>query len=335
MTGFLDILGSTIVHANAIQDFSSTFLRIYIFFIAVMVVGGGAAFYWLRSSKKSKGENKKKAKLVELRRPVTEVVSIERVSDSGMVSMNHNRSFVMYIEAFGNNYYEASAVEQSIIEEGYTSLFHYNQESIQFTVQTHINRLDSTFDKYEQEYELLMENAKLYRNELSTLNHKINNAVDLTDEDRKQLSKSVDELERLIDANQGMVESNRAQVERIEQLSNNRNYPKRRQLYVCKYDFSGADFSDVELSEAEIMDRAQQELSSQAHAIISILSKASVNANIVRDRGAVIDIHRRHYRPRSGDAVRYNDLENTNIEDIVTTSDRRLKKKNAVLRGDL
>ena len=307
-----------VLSAGIFDGIKSKFLIVYFSIFGFLALLG---IIWMVVKSKHKKNSNDDDKIVAPKeiKPTIDMPDVESISDDGIVIFNHGTSFALYIEAQGNDYYERGLKGQSLIEDGYTSLFLFNQDSMTIHTQTHVNRLDKTFEKYQKGYDSLNESLTNMQAELRKY-ERMRKQDALSDEDISSLNKLEYETKKEIHALEGMIASNIAQQDRLMELTNDRNYPKRRNVYVIRYDHESINFAGVELSQAEIYERAYGELNGRANTIVSILFRASVKAHIVRDRNEVIDINRRHLRPRSGDFIRSNDLVKSNRYDVVTTS---------------
>lgn len=326
--------------SSPIKGLTGALLRLYGIVILVVLILFVILYIIKKRMEKNRGNEEITKKNKKLRRPSREIVDIEQVTDDGIIVFNNFRSFVAIMEVYGNNYYESSVLEQSIMEDSYTTLWHANQKPLQFTVQTHIHRLEPTVEKYDGEYDTLVEKHNLYTEELLLIEKSLSDIKRgafnypegvVTEEQKRDYTHNLEIRFTFVKnekfALEGLIVSNRGQFERIQNLTNNRQFPRRRQFYIARHNHNGNDFTDAQLTDHQIYERASAELRTNMNGLASSFIGAKCKYAVLHTKNSVLDVQRKHLRPRSGDMLHMKDLELSNMDDVVTTSTGRLEKQ--------
>jgi len=283
--------------------------------VVVLLVVLGAYFLikHLLRNKKGKVEDSNKKE----HRDIYELFGINDIIDN-MIILDKGYTYLMVLRVVGSEFYTNFEDEQFKVIKNYTEMFNLVKKPLQFHIQTRVNDISYTIERYRRAFNEIEYKLEALVGELERLEKTLEKLDKSNEEGLRVLEIEKRKLEKLIKAHKLQLASIDEQQRRMTFYASNKDNPKKFQYYILEHTFSGMDFID-DLEPHEIRERAYRELSARAGTIITSLSKANATATII-DEEELEGMMIKHFKPRSGDKASLTDYFDQDADVTIVTS---------------
>lgn len=287
--------------------------------IILMIVVGLWLYYTLKVKKRKRLEER----VVDYdsfdRKDATQYCRFDDIKRN-MILTDDCKRFIGIISAKGYDYFQARSNEQNRTETGYGSFINMITEPIEFRQYTKSVDLDDLRSRYRRAYELVEEelfNTSEDFNDRRTTYYDLREKGKLIEEIEWELLSQCEQLAAKVNVLEWKRVHLADNIEYAEIMSKGTE-PEKVQTYI--FDWRYDPFLSVEdLSDEEIMNKAEKELSRKAGAFIHALSNAGVRASRIRTND-LIGMMRRHFHPETANIYTGKDIENSNFYEEITSS---------------
>lgn len=287
--------------------------------IILMIITGIWLYYTFKIKKRKRLEDRVIDYDSFEKRDATEYLRFDDIKNNMIITDNLKR-FVGIINAKGYDYFQARPNEQNRTEAGYGSFINMITAPMEYRQYTRAIDLDNLKARYKNAYDRVEE--ELY-NTSEDFNDRRATYYDLRE--KGQLTEKI-EWELLTQCEQLASRVNVLEWKRVH-LADNIEYaeimskgtePEKVQSYIFDWEYD--PFHSVEdLTDSEILKKAEKELSRKADAFIHALSNAGVRASRVRTNDLIYMV-RRHFHPVTANIFTGKDIENSNFYEEITSS---------------
>lgn len=290
----------------------------------------GIVFYYKKRKKKRKREDD--ISYAEYKKsPSQEFVKLEDIKHNMIIDDNYSY-FTIGIKCSGFDYSTASGLEQQRVEGNYIELFNMIDIPVQYFVQCAAVDVESNIQNCNKAAAKKMELIKAYEVELNNLTTTKESGT-LSGEELALVNEEIAKTNKKIKNTQWQYDHLLHLNAYTQTISESKEEPQISDYYLLSYYHDAASFS-VELTKAEIMERAYRNLESKANAFISVLKRCNVSAAILTT-DELIEIERRCYNPIGADDFKMRDVKNTNFYEMVVQSTSYMEKRAEVMQGML
>ena len=253
-------------------------------------------------SGKSKSGNKKKV-YIDSRSLVKEVESIE----DGVITTGNGRRFVAAITCRGMDFYNASAVEQRAVMQGYRQFCNILTEPITYRLFPKAIDVDSLKEKYVKRYQEFYSEYEMTKRELES-------AIAHNPEDNV-----IPELKNKLEFLEQKMFHLTEQLDAMTYYSSTDVVLDQEQEYVFDWRYNPSE-TDVPLTAAEIKKKAKAELDAIAARKTNALAAAGVKARMCTN-SEIIDACRRNSKPITAEQYKQKHVEASSYyEDIIESA---------------
>lgn len=250
-----------------------------------------------------KGSRSKKKVYLDTRTLVKEVENIE----DGMITTGNGRRYVAAITCRGMDFYNASAVEQRAVMQGYRQFDNILTEPITYRLFPKAIDVDSLKEKYMKRYQEFYAEYEMTKRELeSTVAHDPEDDI-------------IPELEKKLAFMEHKMFHLTQQLDAMTYYSSTDVVLDQEQEYVFDWRYNPSE-TDVPLTAAEIEKRAKAELDAIATRKANALAAAGVKARKCTN-SEMIDACRRNSKPITAEQYKQKHVEASSyFEDIIESA---------------
>ena len=309
------------MYLTIFDQLNSLSTTIYVFSILAIILGGGFVVY-VKFFYRPKPEEEKFALYEKFdRENVESYIPVEKIKDKVML-MDDGCTYVAALQCKGFDFFYAHPAEQLSTNKNYVDFI----QSISNPIQIRMSMKQEDLEKPIADYKI--EKMRIDRENIEILEEAsmLASTYDSVDEETKKVyAENMLEYDRL-SKNLDWESAHLQQIiNYMEEISSSNTAPIRECYYIFDWKYDASDFPEGTTDE-EIFERAKKELANKAASMKAFLEYCSVRATRATNV-ELRELARGHFQPYGSEVFKASDIDNSNYDEMITTSNSLLHAK--------
>lgn len=292
-----------------------------IFFIIMVVVAAFVLVYFMFFYK-PKPEIRQYEKYENFeRKNVESYIPIKWIKD-GVMLMEDEITYSTVLLSKGFDFFYAHPREQLETNVGFVEFMQSMNDNVQIRMSNKQEDLEKSIRLYEDE------KLSVDRGLIEILDEAVvlEQTYDAVDDDTKEVyAKKLTEYDKIVRNKEWESRHIEQIINYLKEMSDAKAAPVRETCYIISWKYDESEFPEG-TTEKDVFERAKKELSNKADTMQALLSSCNVKVKKATDK-EIMELTRGHMKPYGNASFKLTDIENSNFDQLVVTSNSLEKAK--------